>query len=308
MKIILITSQLGNQMFQYAFKYAFNEDEEIFFDFNYFKNDLSRVFNLKVPTVNKKHNTKNLGFLGYLLLRKNNFLIRLLIRIIIYPLKILKVDQFFKKKTKIFTEKRYKQKNWVFHQYTKEELEGSTTFLGHFQNPKYFDHKRNQVLKDFSFPEIKEPKNIEILEKIKNCDSVSIHVRLSDYLTEEGFFNLSKTNYYQESIKEIKQKIDYPTFFIFSDDIKSCKKLFRNLENCYFIDWNQGSDSFKDMQLMSLCKNNIIANSTFSFWAAYLNKNENKIVIAPDKFFSDEGGHIEYDKKWKVLTPKEINI
>ena len=77
-----------------------------------------------------------------------------------------------------------------------------------------------------------------------------------------------------------------PYFFIFSNDIEWCQENIK-LENSYYVDWNTGENSYKDMQLMSLCKHNIIPNSTFSWWGAWLNKNPNKIVIAPEKWFNE---------------------
>jgi hypothetical protein len=91
--------------------------------------------------------------------------------------------------------------------------------------------------------------------------------------------------YYQDAIKYISQKIDNPVFYIFSDDIEWVKRELIISFPCVYIDFNQQSVSYKDMQLMSLCKCNIIANSSFSWWGAWLNINPEKIVIAPNSWF-----------------------
>ena len=93
--------------------------------------------------------------------------------------------------------------------------------------------------------------------------------------------------YYEKAINYVKNKIEGPVFFIFSNDIDWCKENF-SFEEAYFVDWNIGEKSFRDMQLMSSCKHNIIANSSFSWWGAWLNNNLDKIIIAPSKWLNDE--------------------
>ena len=87
-------------------------------------------------------------------------------------------------------------------------------------------------------------------------------------------------------MKYIKKRIDTPHFYIFSNDSLWVKENLK-LDNMTIVDWNSGKDSYKDMLLMSKCKHNIIANSSFSWWGAWLNNNSNKIVISPDKWFND---------------------
>lgn len=93
-------------------------------------------------------------------------------------------------------------------------------------------------------------------------------------------------------------------FFIFSDDIEWCKENLKLPEECVFVDWNTGNDSYVDLQLMSLCKHNIIANSSFSWWGAWLNNNEKKIVVAPEKFYKAESNFNDshlIPKTWKKI-------
>ena len=106
---------------------------------------------------------------------------------------------------------------------------------------------------------------------------------------------LSKSNYYDLAIQEIKSRVKDPHFFIFSDEVDKCRSFFKDLKNCCFIDWNKNENSYRDMQLMSLCKHNIIANSSFSFWGAYLNKNKDKTVICLKT-------HIPYPDEWIKIT------
>ena len=299
-------------MFQYAFKMHFDENEEIYFDKNYFavKNSyyIQRVFNLRLPAPKKEEYSKK-DSLGVLILSKKNFFAKAFFKLCSTFLKLIGAhDHFIKNYTSVFTEESPERKiSSVFRYHSKESLARYTTFMGCFQNPKYFDHKRKKVLSAFSFPEIKDKKNLKISRKIKNCNSVSIHVRLDDYtdsVNAPKFFNLSESDYYDKAAAWIKEKVKNPVFFVFSDDAEKAGKLFRKLGDCYFINWNKGDRDFRDMQLMSLCRHNIIANSSFSFWGAYLNKNPDKIVVAPGRYFKKEDEICEYDKKWKVIMPK----
>lgn len=131
-----------------------------------------------------------------------------------------------------------------------------------------------------------EDYNQEMLDRINSSDSVCVHVRRGDYLTPENqaiFGNICTTNYYKESIKTIKKRFNNPIFFVFSNDIEYAKSLFEPIDNCLFMEGNQGGKSFYDIFLMSHCKGMILANSTFSCWAAYLNQNK-PIVMAPSRW------------------------
>ena len=156
----------------------------------------------------------------------------------------------------------------------------------------------------FQFPIIKDKNNLEIINKIKNCNSVSVHIRRGDYLIDTNyrmFGGICDENYYAEAFKIIKKYVQNPTFFIFSDDIEWSKMHICQKENCYFVTINKKEDSWKDMFLMSICKHNIIANSTFSWWGAYLNKNKSAIVISPDIFIKTDINSDIYKENWIKL-------
>lgn len=135
------------------------------------------------------------------------------------------------------------------------------------------------MVQSFQFQALKDEKNIEILRKIENSNSVSIHVRRGDFLKHNYCVNES---YYSNAVSYIKNKLNNNyQLFVFSDDIEYCHQIFANEQNVVYINNNHGDKSYIDMQLMSKCKHNIISNSTFSFWGAFLNQNLNKIVVAP---------------------------
>ena len=121
--------------------------------------------------------------------------------------------------------------------------------------------------------------NRNLAERIGEENSVSIHLRRGDYV--RGGYRLLQADYYGEAIRRIEQRVEDPHYYIFSDDVKCAQEMFGNLHHRTFVDWNKGADSCYDMRLMSLCKHNIIANSGFSFMAAWLNANQGKMVVAP---------------------------
>jgi hypothetical protein len=152
--------------------------------------------------------------------------------------------------------------------------------IGSWLSYKYFDHIRALLIEELTINRKLCGKNILTANHINSTQSVSIHVRRTD-----------KTNnpeYYTTDIEYIKRAMSYfysilkdPIFFVFSDDIMWCKENIK--EECvFFIDWNDDMHAFEDLRLMSLCKHNIIAESSFSWWGAYLNQNTKKIVLSPE--------------------------
>lgn len=159
------------------------------------------------------------------------------------------------------------------------KMDGNVKLVGHFQSEKYFIDYKNEILKLF---EIDENTNTFLLEKygeLLNQDTCSIHVRRGDYISLPNHHPLQPIDYYEKSVKIIGEN---KHFLIFSDDIKWCEENFGFIKNKTFISNNL---DYQDLYLMSMCNHNIIANSTFSWWGAWLNKNENKQVIAPTKWF-----------------------
>lgn len=156
-------------------------------------------------------------------------------------------------------------------------------FVGYWQTEKYFKGIRNELLTDFSF-KLGDLK----LEKMKkelssNKKYVSVHIRRGDYLKNlDRYGDLSETNYYTKAKEYLSRRVDNPIYVYFSDDIQWVKEKFYD-KNGIFIEKIMFEDyqNWYDMYLMSQCKHNIIANSTFSWWGAWLNPNKDKIVIAP---------------------------
>ncbi|GHT75659.1 alpha-1,2-fucosyltransferase [Bacteroidia bacterium] len=178
-------------------------------------------------------------------------------------------------------------------------------YCGRFQSEKYFKGKKEEVQKSFTFDKNKvSEKSQPIAKKIAAENSVSIHIRRGDYLDKKNlaiFENICTLDYYNKAVQYMIKHVERPVFYVFSDDILWTKEKL-NLPNAFFIDWNSGSNSWEDMFLMSLCKHNIIANSTFSWWGAWLNRNENKIVVCPAKYTNIYASNEFFPADWHKMN------
>lgn len=186
---------------------------------------------------------------------------------------------------------------------TSERMLKNATLYGYFAKEKYFKDIRDELLKDFRFAKPLDERNSTIAQQMQETNSVSVHIRRGDYLNvvNSKVFAQVTPDWYVKAIQLMKEKTGATHFYFFSDDIEWCRTTFSNIENASFIDWNTGKESYRDMQLMSLCKHNIIPNSTFSWWGAWLNNNPQKIVVAPKHYFVDE----QADNRKRESMPKD---
>lgn len=161
--------------------------------------------------------------------------------------------------------------------------------FGFFTEEAYYRDRIEDLKKELIFPPLTE-KNSELAREMAACDSVSIHVRRGDYLSQtySGQFLCLGMDYYRPAVEAVKEKIRDPRFYIFSEDADYVTEAFSWLENKTVVDINKGADSYRDMQLMTKCKANIIANSTFSQWASILNEHPDHLTVYPAKYMADE--------------------
>ena len=171
--------------------------------------------------------------------------------------------------------------------------------VGYWQDYLYIEPIERELRRRFQFPSL-TGKNEEFYCKMKERETVAIHVRRGDYLKIGGMGSICNYEYYKKAIRYMMEKIEQPTFIFFSDDPEWCKEKFKNLE-AWFVDWNKGENSYKDMQLMSLCKHNIIANSTFSWWGAWLNSSDEKLVVAPERWWPQIEENTLCGKQWVLI-------
>lgn len=133
--------------------------------------------------------------------------------------------------------------------------------------------------------------NEQVAQNILSVNAVSLHVRRGDYvsnLTINQFHGTCSLEYYNQAIAQIAKKVETPHFFVFSDDPEWVKSNLKIDYSITIVDHNNADKNYEDIRLMSLCKHHIIANSSFSWWGAWLCRNPNKIVIAPLKWFNDK--------------------
>jgi hypothetical protein len=186
-----------------------------------------------------------------------------------------------------------------FHYTPIPKIDGNVKLVGHFQSEKYFMNYKTEILKLFEIDDTTKNYLLEKYGVIINQDTCSIHIRRGDYLGLPTHHPTQSIDYYKNAIQIVGEK---KHFLVFSDDIEWCKENFNFLNNKTFISDNK---DYEDLYLMSLCKNNIIANSTFSWWGAWLNNNENKKVIIPSKWFGVYNSHLNtndlYCDKWIKL-------
>jgi hypothetical protein len=155
---------------------------------------------------------------------------------------------------------------------------------GYWQSERYFTDVADELRKMITPATALDPKNADLASAVGACDSVAVHIRRSDYV-QGSFFQPMGLDYYQRALGVISEKVNAPRYFIFSDDIAWSRQQLAHLTNATFVDHNKGDDSYKDLLLMSACRNQVIANSTFSWWAAWLNTFNDKTIIAPAKWF-----------------------
>lgn len=337
MIVLRITSGLGNQMFQYAFyTYLKNKykDTEILADTFWFNNNHEgREYELEAVFSSLKGSRFEIKKAGLLQVISLSGKIPNLFRggfgktfekIRRYPNRILK-DTLLKKRTPFIYDQldgklsnEYEETpdgliNPFFDKITNLDVENDYYICGFFIEERFYGPVIEEVKEKLVFPDITEDKNVGYAEEIRHCDSVSIHVRRGDYLSDlykESFITLGR-DYYERAVSYVMGEIEKRCkaegresdikFFIFSDDEKFVKEQFDWIENKVIVTGNCGSKSYRDMQLMSLCKHNIIANSTFSQWGALLNNNENHIVVYPKVYMREKDNEEKTTPGWVRL-------
>lgn len=258
MIIIQLIGGLGNQMFQYAAAktLSLEKKQQLVIDISAFET----------------YNVHQFGL--------NTFAARLTFYNFITKM-IAKLHKFFGNFA-VYKEIHFNYNADFFAQKT------TTTYLeGYFQSELYFKKYENEIRADFEITAPLKEKTIALLHKMKDENAVSIHIRRGDYLLHQ-IHNTNKTEYYKLAMDYIEARISNPVYYLFSDDMNWVKANFKTNFETHYVDFNDASTNYEDLKLMSSCKHNIIANSSFSWWSAWLNANPGKIVIAPQKWFNDK--------------------
>lgn len=158
---------------------------------------------------------------------------------------------------------------------------------GYFQSEKYFKRVEQQIREDLQFRRPFVDRKVSVYQnRINDSNSVAIHIRRGDYL-KKPLHNICTERYYFKSIEYMRESLAAPSFFVFSDDIEWCRANMKSGEYD-FVDINIAAQRLIEFHLMCSCKHAIISNSSFSWWAAWLNSNSDKIIVSPNRWFNDE--------------------
>ncbi len=185
---------------------------------------------------------------------------------------------------------------------------------GYWACERYYADILAQIRGQIRFPVSSDKRNQETAALVQKTESVSLHVRRGDYLDPENikvFGNICTDAYYEKAVSYVLERFPKAVFYIFSDDADYVREKYKG-DRYRIVDWNQGKDSFYDMMLMSLCRHNICANSTFSFWGARLNPGRDKLMIRPSIHRNNQICEPEKMKNlwtgWTLISPQGILI
>ncbi|MBC7409534.1 MAG: alpha-1,2-fucosyltransferase [Arcicella sp.] len=279
-KIIIIQLQggLGNQMFQYAFARILAKRNSVTLK-------LDRSFFDTLSNVQEfTQRNFELGIFKNVCTQASSKEIIKLTR--------LSFINKIKKKLGVYYKSNIYSEPYLDFQSEALSIKAPVYIKGYFQSYKYFENQEDLIRETFCFPVGSlEDRNKALLSKLQSETTISVHIRRGDYVTNsktQQFHGNCSLEYYSKAIALLASKTKKFTLVFFSEDSQWVKEQFGNLQySKLFIDYNTEENSWIDMFLMSSCSHNIIANSSFSWWAAYLNKQNDKIVIAPKKWYAN---------------------
>lgn len=277
MLIVNIIGGLGNQMFQYAAAraLALEKGTSCSLDVSDFANyklhqgfELQRVFGCSLPSASSAEVWAILGWQSSPLMR----------RLLAKP-----AMSAFRRRGLVI------EPHFNYWQGLKEVPEDSY-LIGYWQSERYFRDVAQTIRDDFTFRNPMSALNAGLAEQIRQVNAVSLHVRRGDYVKNPkttATHGLCSLEYYRSAIRHVAERVERPNFFVFSDDAPWVRENLATNHPCVYVDHNQGAQSYNDMRLMSMCKHHIIANSSFSWWGAWLNPSDAKIVVAPKQWFAN---------------------
>ncbi len=285
--IVKIAGGLGNQMFQYAVAKAVSlkMQQTLYLDTTWFIQHRSRDFEL--------HNYR-----------------------ISYKKAAYATVIWHKVWKRIFTILNLRNRYWVYDEddtflYDDSVFHKKYSYLmGYFQNPEYFRSIRDVLQREFVLSNQVESGQGQLIQKLQSTESVAVHVRRGDYVSENHSslqkYIVQDVDYYHRAFRLVSDKISEPEFYIFSDDIDWCKKNFdSSIYHIHFIDSSLSNSVHDDFLFMRSCRHFILANSTFSWWAAWLSHEKGRLVVVPERWYMDTNKNaaskVLVEKDWFVL-------
>lgn len=289
MVVVRIWEGLGNQLFQYAYARALQlrTGQKVYLDANRIYRDILEKkgverkytldkFNVRLPHI---YNIEK----KYFFLKQENILEKL-----VYMLA--------------------KHNKWIWN-FTEEEdtlykensrfVHGNCYVKGWFQDERYFREYRDILLKEFA-PKKKIKISQSLREILKEKTTISVHVRRTDF---KKYNNVLHVSYYKNAKSYIESKVDNPYYIIFTDDSEWVRKHLDFGNNVFFVQ-EEGLQDYEELFVMSRCTHSIIANSTFSWWGAWLNQNEDKIVVGPRQWFN----YMKDAAKYNIMPAEWIRL
>lgn len=294
---IKLQGGLGNQMFEYAFAkaLALKLNDEVTIDLSGITNLTHNIysldhFNIDAHTIDK-YDVEQRKKIGMKIVNSLTW-------------------RAYNKGGNLAKYKVEKNYQWLFNMFgiytctdgyvkTYNTLSKDKYLIGFFQSSKYFNEYKDIIKKEFTVKDKVLKQNENILKDILNSNSVCLHIRRGDY-TKVVNHLVCDIDYYLKAVNLIKEKVDNPKFYIFSDDINWVKENVNFNTDVNYIEGN--NPNYEELRLMYSCKHFIISNSSFSWWASYLSDNKDKVVVAPSRWFNDptQVSHI-FEDYWNII-------
>ncbi len=266
-----IIGGLGNQMFQYTFYKYLSIDKKVDL-----KLDLSSFENYHL---HNGYELENVFDVGEFMATQDE--------IKKYKSKVplfFKIENKFLNKNIIFGKSHIRENKFQINLKIFDDDFDDFYVEGYFQTYKYIQQIDNKIFKFKTKLDNRE-------HDVFTGDTVAIHIRGGDYITNKAdkklFGNICTSEYYKNAIRYMKEHLKASKFIVFTNDTAYAMEVLKG-ESFMLVDWNMGKNSFRDMFLMTQCRHNIIANSSFSWWGAWLNNNPDKIVVAPMRWFNNK--------------------
>lgn len=285
MRIVELRGGIGNQMFDYAFAVALSQ-----------RTGRKVHLGLRETTDSGAHN-------GFELERVFGIKFGKIDRLLTYLIQYRKFKKHF---VKLCIEKAYYEYDpTVFAFRSSQPIKH---FMGYWQNEEYFASVKDIIRHNFSFDQRRFSRRTnEVADQLATLDnSVSLHIRRGDYYSNPEAYalhgDICSTEYYRAAIDLVQSKVADAKFYIFSDEPEWVKENFKMLSSATYIDWNLGLDAWQDMALMSRCAHHIIANSSFSWWGAWLAAPQpDKIIIAPSQWLRATTSNAVVPPNWTMI-------
>lgn len=296
MVIVTLGGGLGNQLFQYSLarQLAFKNKTSLKLYINNISKEPGRTYKLQHYNIQEK-------FASDAEVEK---LIGSFYEKTFYAKTVNKLNTYLPKHNRSY----FIEEEYYCYEPTIFQIKKNVLLEGFWQHYKYFENFPTQILDEITLKQTEGSATSGYVNQIDNdINSVSIHIRRGDYISDENnlnFFGVLPLGYYIQAVNYMIERISNLHFYIFSDDLNWAKDNLKINAPVYFVDIDNGTKDYLEMDAMSHCRHNIIANSSFSWWAAYLNRNTEKIVVAPEKWVADP----TINKRINLQLPSWIKI